>query len=109
MLHATLHSSHILSKPNLMAVGDKGEPLSEPAQHTMETLKLMYHKKVTSIKISEPAFSTTIFMTKCTKSDGPAGQCARASCSNLAKLYRNPHSDYKLLPDLAVFSTYLSL
>ena len=96
MFHATLHSSHFLSTPNLMAVGDKGELLSEPAQHTMETLKLMYHKKVTSIKIfSEPAFSTTIFMTKCTKSDGPAGQCARASCSNLAKLYRNPHYHVK--------------
>ena len=34
--------------------------------------------------LSESAFSKTIFKTKCAKSDGHAGQCARASCSNLA-------------------------
>ena len=39
--------------------------------------------------LSEPTFSTTLFTTKCTKSDGPAGPCARASFSNLAKSCRN--------------------
>ena len=51
----------------------------------IKTLKLMLHRKVTNTEIfSGPAFSTAIFTTKCTNSNGPAGQCAQASCSNLA-------------------------
>ena len=52
----------------------------------------MLHKRANSIEIcSDPTFSTAIFTTKGTKSDAPAGQCARASHSNLAKSCRNLH------------------
>ena len=48
--------------------------------------------KQNSIEIfSDPTFSMTIFTTKCSKSDGPAGQCARTYSANLAKSSGNPH------------------
>ena len=52
----------------------------------------MLHKRANSIEIfSDPTFAATIFTTKCTKSYAPAGPCARASHSILAKSCRNPH------------------
>ena len=52
----------------------------------------MLHKKANSTEIFyDLTLMTTFFTTKCTKSDAPVGQCARASYSNLAKSCINPH------------------
>ena len=52
----------------------------------------MLHKRANSIEIFlDPTFPAAFFTTKCTNSDAPAGQCAGASHSNIAKSCRNPH------------------
>ena len=46
----------------------------------------MWHNKANRIEIfSDPSFLRTILTTRCTKSDAPAGRCARARHSNLAQ------------------------
>ena len=58
----------------------------------------MLHKRANSLEIfSDPTFSTAIFTTECAKSDAPAGQCAQASHSNLAKSCRNLHDNVQHL------------
>ena len=52
----------------------------------------MWRNKANRIDIfSDPSFLRTILTTRCTKSDAPAGRCARARHSNLAQSCTTRH------------------